>query len=249
MLDLVEKRNQDHICSWLPGGRAFRVHMPDLFVEKVMKVCFNQTKYKSFQRQLNLWGFERNTKESNEKGSYFHPLFLRGRRDLCQEMARHKVKGNDGKKGSDKKQSPTTSISDGVNGQKDPSDLLLSALQDQSVTAGLTTPPSILERSLLLSQLQNGTDSNLAGALMILNQTQQPALGALGASTSTFDPIVSRAGMDQTTTLLQAEQEALAAIRERAAMESVLQAMRERERSSTAVLAAALQMTPNYFRP
>jgi hypothetical protein len=55
-----------------------------------MKNHFQQTKYKSFQRQLNLWGFERNTKESIERGSYHHPLFIKGRKDFCQEMGRQK---------------------------------------------------------------------------------------------------------------------------------------------------------------
>jgi len=42
---------------------------------------------------VNLWGFERNTRESLERGgSYFHPLFIRGRKDLCQEMGRQKLK-------------------------------------------------------------------------------------------------------------------------------------------------------------
>jgi hypothetical protein len=92
MIDSVEKRGEESIVSWLPGGRAFKVHIPDLFVEKIMKLSFNQNKYKSFQRQLNLWGFERNTKGCLAKGSYCHPLFIRGRRDLCQEMARQKIK-------------------------------------------------------------------------------------------------------------------------------------------------------------
>ncbi|CAJ1959672.1 unnamed protein product [Cylindrotheca closterium] len=92
MLDVVEQRGETSVVSWLPGGTAFRVHDPIQFVDQIMKKCFNQTKYKSFQRQLNLWGFERVIRESAEKGSYYHPLFLRGRRDLCQEMARQKVK-------------------------------------------------------------------------------------------------------------------------------------------------------------
>lgn len=68
-----------------------QVHIPEAFVEKVMKNHFQQTKYKSFQRQLNLWGFERNNKESRERGSYHHPLFIKGRKDLCQEMGRQKA--------------------------------------------------------------------------------------------------------------------------------------------------------------
>jgi len=68
-----------------------QVHNPDIFVNKIMKSHFQQTKYKSFQRQLNLWGFERNTKETVERGSYYHPLFIRGRKDLCQQMGRQKA--------------------------------------------------------------------------------------------------------------------------------------------------------------
>lgn len=92
MLDVVEENGDSSIVSWLPDGIAFKVHKPDSFVEKIMKRFFNQTKYKSFQRQLNLWGFERNSKECLEKGAYYHPLFRRGRRDLCQEMGRQKIK-------------------------------------------------------------------------------------------------------------------------------------------------------------
>ena len=92
MLDVVEENGDSSIVSWLPDGIAFKVHKPDSFVEKIMKRFFNQTKYKSFQRQLNLWGFERNSKKCLEKGAYYHPLFRRGRRDLCQEMGRQKIK-------------------------------------------------------------------------------------------------------------------------------------------------------------
>jgi hypothetical protein len=92
MLDLVEQRGEEEIVSWLPGDHAFRVHNVDIFVKNIMKTSFNQTKYKSFQRQLNLWGFKRNTKECLEKGAYYHPLFIRGRRDLCKELERKRTK-------------------------------------------------------------------------------------------------------------------------------------------------------------
>eukprot|EP00934_Nitzschia_sp_Nitz4_P000201 Nitzschia sp. Nitz4//NODE_367_length_23738_cov_71.755985//22239//23337//NITZ4_additional_000047-RA//-1//CDS//3329531864//201//frame0 len=92
MLEQSEREGYEHIVSWVSGGRAFKVHRPDTFVKDIMKLHFQQTKYKSFQRQLNLWGFERSTKEAFERGSYFHPLFIRGRKELCQNMERHRVK-------------------------------------------------------------------------------------------------------------------------------------------------------------
>jgi hypothetical protein len=58
-----------------------------------MREFFNQTKYKSFQRQLNLWGFERITDAKSPKlGAYYHPNFIKGRRELCPCMTRLKIK-------------------------------------------------------------------------------------------------------------------------------------------------------------
>ena len=92
MLHTAEKRNEEHIISWIKDGKAFKVHNRNLFIEEYMKKLFNQTKFKSFQRQLNLWGFER-VQNGPDKGSYFHPLFVKGRRDCCQRLTRVKLKG------------------------------------------------------------------------------------------------------------------------------------------------------------
>jgi len=92
MLHTAEKRNEEHIISWIREGKAFKVHNRNLFIEEYMKKMFNQTKYKSFQRQLNLWGFER-VQNGSDKGSYFHPLFVKGRRDCCQRLTRVRLKG------------------------------------------------------------------------------------------------------------------------------------------------------------
>mmetsp|Transcript_28319 Transcript_28319/g.59578 ORF Transcript_28319/g.59578 Transcript_28319/m.59578 type:complete len:330 (-) Transcript_28319:245-1234(-) len=87
MLDTAEKRNEEHIISWISDGKAFKVHNRDLFIEQYMKTMCNQTKFKSFQRQLNLWGFER-VLNGSDKGSYFHASFVRGERDCCKRMRR-----------------------------------------------------------------------------------------------------------------------------------------------------------------
>ena len=92
MLERVDIDGFEHIVSWQPHGRSFMVHKPDEFVEQVMPVYFNQTKFASFQRQLNLYGFRRIT-QGRDKGAYYHECFQRGRRNLCQGMHRQKVKG------------------------------------------------------------------------------------------------------------------------------------------------------------
>ena len=92
MLRSIEEDNMSHIVSWQPHGRCFAVHMPKLFVEEVMPKYFQQKKYASFQRQLNLYGFSRITKGC-DKGGYYHELFLRGKRFLVSRIHRIKVKG------------------------------------------------------------------------------------------------------------------------------------------------------------
>ena len=220
MLDLVERQGDEHIVSWLPGGRSFRVHMPELFVERIMKLCFNQTKYKSFQRQLNLWGFERNSTECIEKGAYSHPLFVRGRKDLCQEIARAKVKGN--KQVNEQLRKGPSSIQPELPMVKHK---LVSPLPQP--TAEIKAPS--MDNSLVL-QLQNVTNAKTIEALGLLNLSRQFAHDT-----------------DRTSLLYQAEQDALTAIRARATMNSALQAIREREQHSTAMLVAALQRSSQHL--
>ena len=59
MLNDVEREGLDKSVSWNEDGRSFTIHDPKLFARTTMKSHFNQTKYKSFQRQLNLYQFER----------------------------------------------------------------------------------------------------------------------------------------------------------------------------------------------
>jgi hypothetical protein len=92
MLYAAEQDGLDGTVSWLLDGRAFRVHDPNNFVYNVMQTFFKQTKYKSFQRQLNIWGFER-ILQGPAKGGYQHKHFVRGQEALCSLMKREKIKG------------------------------------------------------------------------------------------------------------------------------------------------------------
>lgn len=51
VLEDAERKGFTHIVSWTMGGRAFKVHNQKDFEQKIMTEYFNQTQYKSFQRQ------------------------------------------------------------------------------------------------------------------------------------------------------------------------------------------------------
>lgn len=64
MLELAEKENFDGVVSWLPDGKSFKVYDPSAFVKDIMPNFFQQSKYKSFQRQCKYClCFRRNTSQ------------------------------------------------------------------------------------------------------------------------------------------------------------------------------------------
>lgn len=90
--DLEMEEGGSDIASFLPHGRAFAIHKPRDFVKDVMPRYFRMSRFSSFQRQLNLYDFQRIT-EGCDKGAYFHDLFVQGRPVLCTMMKRNKIKG------------------------------------------------------------------------------------------------------------------------------------------------------------
>ena len=90
--NILEDASTESIISWCPHGRAFKIHDKNAFVNEIMPRHFSQSKFTSFQRQLNIYSFRRLTKGPDTDG-YYHELFLRARVDLCQAMCRHKIKG------------------------------------------------------------------------------------------------------------------------------------------------------------
>jgi len=87
MLEHAKKENFQHIVSWMKDGSAFKVHSSRAFVEKVMPNYFDQTKYESFRRQLNLYGFSR-VNRGADRGLVTHPYFIEGARWLCGNVIR-----------------------------------------------------------------------------------------------------------------------------------------------------------------
>lgn len=101
-------QNETHLSSivtWQPHGRSFIVQDINKFAEEVLPRFFQQKKYASFQRQLNLYGFTRLTK-GPDRGSYYHELFLRSKKILCRGIVRMKIKGTGSRMASNPEQEP-----------------------------------------------------------------------------------------------------------------------------------------------
>lgn len=92
MLKVCQQEGLEYIVSWAPHGKAFTVHRPQEFAELIMPRFFCQTKFASFQRQLNLYGFARFC-HGRDKGAYYHACFIRGQRAAVRQMIRRKIKG------------------------------------------------------------------------------------------------------------------------------------------------------------
>lgn len=86
MMTHIEEEGLEHIVSWVLNGHAFMIHNPDKLVE-ILPLFFSQTKFRSFQRQLNMWHFQR-ILDGPHKGAFMHPFFVRGKEGLCQNMSR-----------------------------------------------------------------------------------------------------------------------------------------------------------------
>jgi hypothetical protein len=80
LFEVVSNPDLAKIISWMPHGRAFVVKDPDALVRDVLPIYFSQTKFLSFVRQLNLWGFKRLTRGVQGKayvsGGFDTPNFL-----------------------------------------------------------------------------------------------------------------------------------------------------------------------------
>lgn len=87
MLEETLSEGLDHIITWQVHGRCFKINDFDVFARDLLPRYFRQTKFSSFKRQMNLYGF-RKVLSGTDCGSYYHELFLRGRPDLAMILRR-----------------------------------------------------------------------------------------------------------------------------------------------------------------
>jgi hypothetical protein len=84
ILGMLERQGKDSVACWNPDGKSFRIRAREEFVREYF---FNQTKFKSFQRQLNIYCFQR-IPAGDLKGSYYHNDFIKSSPVLCRCISR-----------------------------------------------------------------------------------------------------------------------------------------------------------------
>jgi len=109
------------VISWHSNGKSFRIHDRNRFERFILPEYFReQIKYRSFQRQLNVYGFSRET-HGDDAGYYSNPWIQRDRPDLCRLCkVRRKRKTSDGGKiaSSSETTSPSPTPCEGISSRK-----------------------------------------------------------------------------------------------------------------------------------
>jgi HSF-type DNA-binding len=94
ILKASENGHHAEIIGWLPDGDAFKIHSKQSFCDVVMKQYFIQTNFKSFTRQLYLYGFLSKTTSAPHSVIFHHPLFIRSDPVSCTTIKRNQVVGD-----------------------------------------------------------------------------------------------------------------------------------------------------------
>ena len=90
-MEILENEDST-IINWDENGRSFQVLDSECFCKDVLPKYFRHRKLTSFQRQLNLYGFQR-VHVGPLGGAYYHPLFRKDAPANCDNIKRH-VKKN-----------------------------------------------------------------------------------------------------------------------------------------------------------
>ena len=94
LMELLDDSSNDDVIGWLPHGQGFLIYQKRRFAAEIMPKYFKQSKFTSFTRKLNRWGFLRISR-GLETGAYYHPYFKKGNLRLCLQMTSQSLKGPD----------------------------------------------------------------------------------------------------------------------------------------------------------
>lgn len=73
LMAVLDNDQLSDIITWLPHGKGFIILQKKKFASEVMPMYFKHSKFTSFTRKLNRWGFTRVSK-GPETGAYYHKV-------------------------------------------------------------------------------------------------------------------------------------------------------------------------------
>ena len=89
---LLQQDNHPQIISWLPDGKSFKIHKRNDFEQYLLSSYFDDIKFRSFQRQLNIYGFVR-LDNGIHSYTYGHKLFAKDKHHNLPHIKRIPIKG------------------------------------------------------------------------------------------------------------------------------------------------------------
>lgn len=87
---ILTNPNLTGIVAWNHHGRSWTILEPRAFEVRILPKYFEHSKFSSFVRQANGWGFRR-LSAGNHRNTFYHEYFLRGMPWLVKKMRRPKV--------------------------------------------------------------------------------------------------------------------------------------------------------------
>ena len=85
---ILDRGHHSSAISWQSDGMSFAIRDHDLFLKEVLPVYFKTSRWKSFQKQLNIYGVKQ-VKEQTRV--YYHKYLVRSNPKLVSRMKREKV--------------------------------------------------------------------------------------------------------------------------------------------------------------
>lgn len=185
VLDASETEGFQHIVSWLPEGNGFQIHGADAMLPILQKYGFNQSRWKSFLRQLQNYGFRREIRGPT-KGKCTHELFVKGRRELCQNMRRIR-----------RSNSAETLQKNNKNSKKSRGGLTAQAIalcQEQMYARAALSAPT-------LGLLERGGSGGVSSSFAMLNLANAPEFNATKNGNASFNFVPSALPMTSRSSL------------------------------------------------